>query len=129
MLIRYFKFILIVTGLITMSTAVAFFLPEQIGSFMHMDVKGEIGIFFTRHWGLEVACIGALLIWAGIDASVRTPILMVAIVGKTGIVYLLLAQNGNPAFAGMTSTIYFDTSCVVLYVLYLLQSRKGTVIS
>lgn len=117
MLAHHIKTILILTGLVTLSPAIAFFFPGQIGEIIHIDVTGDVGISFARHWGLELACIGGLPVTAAFNAAVRVPVLVAAIIGQSGIVYLLVCQSGNPVFAGMSSTIYFDSICVLLYAL------------
>jgi hypothetical protein len=124
MLVRHVKSILLITGLITLSAALALFAPGLFKAVNQIAVDDAVGLFFMRHWGLEVACVGGLLIWAAYDASVRVPVLWAAIVGKAGFVVLLLAQAGNPAFAGMTPTLWFDALCVVLFAGYLWQARR-----
>jgi hypothetical protein len=120
MIARYGKAILIVTGLVTLFPLLAFLLPANFVAMNQLRIGDAAGLLFMRHWGLEVACIGGLLVYAAFDAAARVPILVAAIIGKAGIVWLLLARLADPALAGMRITLAFDVVCVALYVAYLL---------
>ncbi len=126
MIVRNIKPILLATGLGTLGAGVLFFFPSLLSVVLHADVSGDAAMLFVRHWGLEVGCVGALLLYAAYQAQVRTAVLLSASVSKAGMVYLLLAQWGNPALAGFVPIIPFDTLCVVLYLVYLTQSRVAT---
>lgn len=125
MLTRYIKPILLVTGLITLSPLIKFLFPDST-LVPGVEVVGETGRFIARHQALEIACIGGLLVYAAFHAATRLPVLVAAIVGKGGMVYLLLRELGNPAFDVMKGTLAFDAVCVVLYALCLLQARGET---
>ena len=123
MIVRHIKLILLLTGVGTLSTVLFFFFPELMGQVFRVDLAGDAGKVFARHWALQVGVVGGLLIYAAYHPAVRKPILIAATVTKAGIVYLLLRQMGNAALAGMTPIIAWDSLCVVLFVLYLISHR------
>jgi hypothetical protein len=124
MFVRHIKLILLLTGLGTLSTALFFLFPELMGPVFHIDLTGDAGKLLARHWALGVGALGGLLIHAAYHPAARNPILIAATVTKAGMVYLLLRQLGNAALAGTIPILAWDSVCVVLYVLYMIQHRR-----
>ena len=116
MIQRHVKTILLLTGLGTAPAALLFLFPSLLGLLLHVDIASDTGVLFMRHWGLAVGCIAALLMYAAFEAKFRNVVLIVASVGKGGLVCLLLAQWGNPQFSGLWPVLVFDSSCVLLYL-------------
>jgi hypothetical protein len=121
-IVRHIKLILVLAGLGTLPAALLFFFPALLSLLLHVDIAGDAALVFARHWGLEVGCMGALLLYAAHEAKVRTAVLSAAVVGKAGIVYLLVSQLGNASLAGLSPIIGFDSLCVLLFALYLFQA-------
>jgi len=125
MLVRYIKPILLITGLITVAPVLKFLFPDLVAFFPGVDIAGEAGRLIVRHQALAIACIGGLLVYAAFNVAIRPAALVAAIASKGGMVWLLLGQLGNPAFAKMNGTLIFDALCVVLYALYLIRAPRS----
>jgi len=118
------KAILLVTGLITMLPGLQFLAPELMLQQQGLSVTDGAGVFFARHWGLVVFCIGALLVYSAGRPEARRPIVTAGMVQKLGLVILVTMNWSNPALQGLQPAAVFDAVCVVLYALYLFTSGK-----
>lgn len=126
MLDKFIKPILYITGIITMLPVLQFLLPHFMLQQQGLNVADDTGLLFAQHWGLLVFCIGGLIVYAAHNPSFRTPVLMAAIIEKLGLIYLVVSQWQNPALQSFHLPVYFDTSCVLIYAVYLLSSRTTT---
>jgi len=124
MLDRHFGKILYLTGAVTFTPLLQFFLPNLNLGLSGLVVGDEVGMLFARHWGLLAACFGALLITAAARPTLRKPIVLAALVEKLGLVGLILMAWSTPALAGLHLTAVFDGACVILYAAYLLRSSE-----
>jgi hypothetical protein len=124
MLERYFDKILYVTGLVTVTPLLQFFLPNLNLGLSGLVVGDDTGLLFARHWGLMAACFGVLLIFAATRPTVRIPIVMAAMVEKLGLVALIALSWNTPALAGLHLAALFDGACVLLYGAYIYQIRN-----
>ena len=121
MLETYMTAILIVTGTATASMFLQFLTPKiALKAFNGLDVSDELTLFFARAAGLAVTSLGALLIWAGFVPALRTPVLLIAVLGKTLFVATIL-RNWSVVGRGFALTAAFDSVCVALYTAYLLN--------
>jgi hypothetical protein len=115
--------ILYVTGLVTASMILQFISPRlMVEKILKLKVEGDTAEIFERHWGVLVFVTGVLIMYAGFDPAVRTPILAGALVEKAVLVLLVLANYRKGYLRNFTlmSAIAFDALCVVIYLLYLL---------
>ena len=125
MLQRHFDKILYVTGVVTLTPLLQYFLPTLNLGLSGLVVGDDTGMLFARHWGLMAACFGALLIFAGARPNFRKPIVLAALVEKLGLVALIVLAWNNPALAGLHVAALFDGACVLLYGAYLYQGRNA----
>lgn len=125
MLSKYIKPILYVTGTITMLPILQFLLPAFMLQQQGLAVADATGLLFAQHWGLLVFCIGGLLIYAANNATFLTPVLVVAILEKVGLIYLVVSQWQNPTLHGFHLPIFFDSFCVFIYTSYLMSQRHA----
>lgn len=125
MLQRHFDKILYVTGVVTLTPLLQYFLPTLNLGLSGLVVGDDTGLLFARHWGLMAACFGALLIFAGARPNFRKPIVLAALVEKLGLVALIVLAWNNPALAGLHVAALFDGACVLLYGAYLYQTRNA----
>ena len=125
MLERHFDKILYVTGAVTVTPLLQFFLPTVNLGLNGMVVGDDTGMLFARHWGLMAACFGALLIFAAARPAFRKPIVFAAMVEKLGLVALIVMGWNTPGLAGMHLAAVFDGACVLLYAAYLFRSRNA----
>lgn len=122
---RHFDKILYLTGLVTFTPLLQYFLPTVNLGLSGLVVGDEVGLLFARHWGLLAACFGALLVYAGARPAVRRPIVLAALVEKLGLVALILMAWNAPALAGLHVAALFDGLCVLLYGAYLWHTRAA----
>lgn len=125
MLERHIGKILVVTGAVTLTPLLQFFLPTLNLSLSGLVVADEAGLLFARHWGLMAACFGVLLIFAAAYPAVRKPVIAAALVEKLGLVSLIVMAWNNPALAGLHLAALFDGACVLLYGAYLFRVRNA----
>ena len=119
MVTEHIDLILYVTGGITVSMFLQFLAPQAIlRTFYKLPVEDPTTIFFARLWALVIALFGALLIWAGYDPALRTPLTVIVALGKTIHVVVIL-MNRKTFARGFLHVAAFDTLCTVLYVSYL----------
>ena len=124
MLERYFDKILYVTGVVTLTPLLQFFLPTLNLGLSGLVVGDDTGLLFARHWGLMAACFGALLIFTAARPAFRKPIVFAAMVEKLGLVALVVMAWNTPALAGLHLAALFDGLCVLLYGAYIYQTRN-----
>lgn len=125
MLQRHFDKILYVTGVVTLTPLLQYFLPTLNLGLSGLLVGDDTGMLFARHWGLMAACFGALLIFVAARPNFRKPIVLAALVEKLGLVVLIALAWNNPALAGLHVAALFDGACVLLYGAYLYQVRNA----
>lgn len=125
MIERHFDKILYVTGVVTITPLLQFFLPTLNLGLSGLVVGDETGMLFARHWGLMAACFGALLLLAGARPAIRKPIVLAAMVEKLGLVTLIAMAWNTPALAGLHVAALFDGACVLLYGAYLYRVRSA----
>ncbi len=119
------KLLLLLTGLVTCSSATSFFKPELFYTQEQLLVlrANPLAELFARHRGLVVFSVGLLLLYAAFQPNSRRTIVFAALLEKAGLVYLLVQQWSHPLISPLHMAAYFDSSCVVLYSLYLVKSR------
>ena len=125
MLVRHFDKILYLTGAVTLTPLLQFFLPSVNLGLSGLVVGDQTGMLFAQHWGLMAACFGALLIFAAARPAFRTPIVLAAMVEKLGLVALIVLAWNSPALAGLHVAAFFDGACVVVYAVYLYQQKNS----
>lgn len=115
MLQNYATPILYVTGAITASMVLQFLAPAfYLKQTNKITINSAEGLFFARHWGLTVALIGGLLIWAAAAPELRTPVLTIALIGKSVFVGMIVA-NIKGFGKGLVLALVFDSITVLLY--------------
>lgn len=114
--------ILLVTGLVTAAPILQFVAPRLALRLLYqLEPHAEpSGAFFSRHWGMIVGCFGALLVYASSHPELRAPLMTAAVVEKVALVGMILASWSAPHTKGMRLVVVFDSTCVVVYTLYLL---------
>ncbi len=75
-------------------------------------------LFFARHWGVLIFAVGALLVWAAYDPSLRTAVLAAAALEKLVIVAMILFGPLRRTQL-MTVAAAADGTFAILYLAYL----------
>jgi hypothetical protein len=74
--------------------------------------------FFTRHWGVLIFAVGALLVWAADDPSLRVAVLLAAAVEKLAVVEMIFFGPLRRTRL-MTAAAVADGTFAILYLAYL----------
>lgn len=113
--------ILYVTGVITCGMLLLFLAPRLVMETM-LRLKADEGIagLIERHWGMGIFVTGLLLIWAGYDPALRTPVIACVALNKATFVGMMLANYRKGYVNNFALIMAFDTACVVAFALYLL---------
>jgi len=112
--------IMYVSGALTMTMLQAVIAPcAAMRSTFGLEVQGPLAIMIVRNWGLLVALSGALVIYGGYDAAVRSPALVVALIGKIAFIGLILAHGPLFRRHQTMTVVAFDSVFILLYVWYL----------
>lgn len=112
---RYLATILRVTGAITMLGGLQFFAPLEVLKLSGMALTDETGLFFARHWGMLVLCLGGLLFYSAGHRALRLPVMLVVTLEKLALVLMVIGNGANPALAGLRPAALFDGACVLLF--------------
>ncbi|MES2072155.1 MAG: hypothetical protein V4488_17500 [Pseudomonadota bacterium] len=115
------KTILYVTGIVTMLPGLQFLAPALFLQASGMQVGDVTGLFFVRHWGLIVFCLGALLVYVAKRPALRRPVMFAAAVEKLGLVAMIIMNWNEAALKGLHVAAVFDSICIILYLIYLLR--------
>ena len=120
MITNNISLILYFTGIMTTSLLPLFILPQWgMEKIFGLKVEGDVGELIVRHWGMAIFVSGLLLIYAGYDAAVRTPVLFCVALNKAAFVLLILF-NYKKYIRNFALTIAFDAACVGIFVAYLM---------
>jgi hypothetical protein len=119
MLAAHIELILLITGLATAGVLVLFLAPVPVMKVLFGQAPSDaLGLLITRHWGLLVGLVGALLIYAAYHAEVRVPTLIIAIVEKVVLVLGLLISPFRQR-APVLAMVLADRGMAAVYLLYL----------
>ena len=113
---RNLPLLLRLTGTATLGAAALFLAPTLALNMIGMAVGDDTGLFFVRHWGLLVGCIGGLMVYSAGQPALRMPVLFVATLEKLALVLMVLMARGQPALDGLQPAAVLDAACVLLYV-------------
>jgi hypothetical protein len=120
MLASQIQWILIASGIITLSGGIAAFLSPVLFLRLGFGVKEptDSALFFVRHWGVLVAVVGALIIDSADAQAIRTPILIAAAAEKFAIGLFVFFGRVKRTRA-MTAIATADGIFAILYAAYL----------
>jgi len=122
-LVEHFAAVLWVTGAITAIPIVQFAAPRPVLARMYrIELTDEAGLFLARNWGMLAATIGGLLMFAAAHPALRPAVVTAAVIEKAGLVGTFALVRRRPFARGLRMAIAFDTTCLVLYVAWLVLS-------
>ena len=110
---------LIVTGVLTAIALVQFLAPSwTLRHTFGETPTGAANVTLTRHWGLLLFCVGALLVYSAFHPAIRAPAVVIAVVEKAGFVacVFLSSLRRQPIPSIMAAT---DGLMVLIFALYL----------
>ena len=91
-------------------------------------MEGPLVEIVVRNWGALIGLIGAMLIYGGFHPPVRPLILTVAGLSKLIFVGLVLAYGSQYLGHQVGLAIAIDLVMVVLYIGYLVGTRRGQIV-
>lgn len=105
---RTTKPVLIIGGLGTAAAGLYAFLPRfAVERLQEWEFDADYTIF-VQHWGMMVCLLGLLMVAAAFRESWRTPVLLYALIGKTFIVTLFVANRGQASSSGFLVPAVMD---------------------
>jgi hypothetical protein len=123
MLAEHFAAVLWVTGAFTATPLLQFIAPRQVLARLYrIELTDEAGVLYARHWGLVVAAVGGLLMFAAAHPELRPAVVTAALVEKAGLVLAFVLVRRRPFARGLRLVIVFDTACVLIYAAWLVTS-------
>lgn len=122
MITENIRLILVVTGALTTGTVGFFLLPRLLlQRVFGVEEIGPALTLVTRHWGLLLSLMGALLVYAAFEPGLRGPVMVVAFIEK--IIFAGLVFFGPlKKFAIAKWAAVADSLMALSYGFYLLGS-------
>lgn len=119
------RWIMLVSGILTCSMLLAVLAPQAaLRSMFGATVDGPVAEIVVRNWGALIALVGATLIYASSRPAVRPLALVLAIVSKLIFITLVLVFGRELLSHQAGGAVVGDSLMVVLFLLYLLGSRR-----
>lgn len=123
MLSEHFAAVLWVTGAFTATPLLQYIAPKQVLARLYrIELTDEAGLFLARHWGIVVASVGGLLMFAAVHPELRPAVVMAAMIEKAGIVVAYAMVRDRPFARGFRLVAAFDAACVIVYAVWLATS-------
>lgn len=120
-----FKWIMFIAGLLTCSMFYAAFAPQaSLESNFGQSLRGPIAEIVVRNWGALIGLSGGMLIYGAFVPSVRPFVLVIAGLGKAIFIVLVLTYGRDFLEFGAGVAVVADSTMIVLFVIYLLVSRR-----
>lgn len=115
---HYVGELLLVTGIVTLAPIALTLAPQPALRIVFGEPSPNmLTQALARHWGLLVALVGALLVYAASHADVRAPVMVVAAIEKFGVGIIFgFALPRRPV---LVAVIAADALMALLYVAFL----------
>ena len=122
-ILSHIKIIMLLSGGITCTMALALFAPELALKLTFGDsISGPIAEIVTRNWGALIAITGGMLIYGALNEDYRRFVLVIASVSK--IIFITLVVSIGAQYLGTAFlAVVFDSIVVLLFILYLINNR------
>ncbi|PCJ20816.1 MAG: hypothetical protein COB04_03845 [Gammaproteobacteria bacterium] len=120
MITESITWILFIIGVATSSMVGQFLAPKKfLRLVVNIEINDEAGLFYAKHWAMMVFVLGGLLIWAAFDETIRTPVILAAVLEKLVLVYMVLTNMKTPIGRGLLGAAAFDAVSSSILILYL----------
>ena len=125
LVIRSIKPFMLVSGALTATMLYAALFPAAaLTSTFGESLNGPAMEMVVRNWAALIVIVGAMLIYGAFDPASRKVALVAAAVSKTVFISLVLA-NGTRFLAYQAGVaVFVDAVMVVLFVTYLVATRR-----
>ena len=121
---RQIKWIMVVSGLLTISMVYALIAPQAaLRSMFAVSLEGPAAEVIVRNWGALVAIAGGMLIYGAFVPHVRSFVLIIVTISKCTFIFLVLTY-ARPLSTQLEVSLVADTIFVLIFVIYLLTQRR-----
>ncbi|MDP3848532.1 MAG: hypothetical protein Q8R10_19105 [Pseudomonas sp.] len=120
------KWIMLVAGVLTCSMLFAAIAPQAaLLSTFGVTLEGPLAEIIVRSWGVLIALVGGMLIYAAFNPPTRSLVLVAACVSKLSFIGLILTYGRD--FLGHQAglDILVDALMITLFVSYLIGVRRS----
>jgi hypothetical protein len=123
--IRNFKWVMLVSGLLTLTMVQAAISPQAaLRSTFGDSLEGPLADIVVRNWGALIALLGAMLIYGAFRPHVRN--LVLAVAGLSKIIFISLILTYGTQYLGRVGVaVVVDSVMVFLFVTYLSVSGRA----
>src|SRR5262245_32273605 len=116
---------MLISGALTCSMVYAAIAPDAaLRSTFGQTLDGPVAGVVVRNWGALIALIGGILIYGAFHPLSRALALTVAALSKAVFIALVLSQGRQFMAYQAGSAVVIDAVMVVLFVAYLIASRR-----
>jgi hypothetical protein len=122
-IVRNIKWILVLSGVLTTTMIYAAIAPEAaLQSTFGEELDAPLAKIIVRNWGVLIALVGVMQIYAAFQPPVRGLVVTVAGVSKAVFIALILAQGTQYLSHQAGIAVVVDGLMVMLFAWYLLAS-------
>ena len=122
---RAIKWIMLVSGVLTLSMISFLFAPEAMQrKNFGAALDGPIADVVVRNWGALIALVGAMLVYGAFAPAVRSFVLTVTGISKIVFIGLLLTYGSTFLDGPLRVAVIVDSLEVLLFAAYLLARPR-----
>lgn len=124
LIVKNIKWIMLFAGVITCTTVVAVFFPQEtLISMFGTNLTEPLANLVVRSWGFLVSIMGALLIYGAFNEDARMLCAITTCISKMGFLLLILIF-GADYIDTLWVTVLFDSLVVSILAAYILSSKR-----
>ena len=122
-----FKWVMFVCGLLTCTMFQGLISPQSsLKSNFEETSEGTAFEIIVRNWAALIGLMGIMLIYGAFTSRVRRYSLIIAGISKVVFIFLILSLGKQYLKFGVGTAVIIDSVMVVLFIIYLLLTRKHT---
>jgi hypothetical protein len=124
LIVKNIKWIMLFAGLVTCTTVIAVFSPQEtMISMFGTHLTEPLANLVVRSWGFLVSIMGALLIYGAFNEDARMLCAITTCISKMGFLLLILIF-GADYIDTLWVTVLFDSLVVSILAAYILSSKR-----
>ncbi len=123
-----FKWIMLVSGLLTCTMFLGLFSPaSSLNTTFGETVTGPVAEVVVRNWSALIGLSGVMLVYGALVETVRRFVLVIT--GTSKLIFITLVFTCAPQFLkfGAGTAVVLDSLMVLLFLAYLVLDRKPRV--
>jgi hypothetical protein len=125
-LVAKMKWVMLISGVLTLTMIHAAIAPSAaLRATFGESLEGPLAEIVVRNWGALIALIGGMLIYGAFQPHVRALVLVVA--GLSKLIFITLILTFGARYLGHQAgvAIAIDSVMVLLFIAYLVASRRA----